>query len=41
MELTFSTDDNKFGALTTIDLKPDGRNVDVTDQNKGEYVKWV
>jgi len=41
MELTFSTDDNRFGALTTIDLKPNGQNIDVTDENKSEYVKYV
>lgn len=41
MELTFSTDDNRFGALTTIDLKPGGRDIEVTDQNKEEYVKYV
>lgn len=39
--MTFSTDDNIFGEIKTIDLKPDGRNVEVTDDNKEEYVKSV
>ena len=39
--MTFSTDDNIFGELKTIDLKEDGRNIEVTDANKGEYVDLV
>lgn len=39
MEMTFSTDDNIFGEIKTIDLKPDGQNVEVTDENKGEYIE--
>lgn len=41
MELTFSTDDNAFGDFRTIDLKPNGQNIEVTDENKEEYVKYV
>lgn len=41
MEMTFSTDDNIFGEIKTIDLKPDGQNVEVTDDNKEEYVDLV
>lgn len=37
--MTFSTDDNVFGDVKTIDLKPGGRDIDVTDENKEEYVK--
>lgn len=39
MEMTFSTDDNIFGEVKTIDLKSDGQNIEVTDDNKSEYVK--
>lgn len=41
LEMTFSTDDNIFGEVKSIDLKPNGSNIDVTDANKEEYVKWV
>lgn len=41
LDMTFSTDDNIFGELKTIDLKEDGRNIEVTDANKGEYVDLV
>jgi E3 ubiquitin-protein ligase NEDD4 len=38
LDLTFSTDDNRFGELVTVDLKPGGRDIEVTEQNKQEYV---
>ncbi|KAL9049593.1 MAG: hypothetical protein Q9162_007134 [Coniocarpon cinnabarinum] len=41
LEMTFSTDDNIFGEVKTIDLKPNGQNIDVTDDNKEEYVNLV
>ncbi|OJJ74032.1 hypothetical protein ASPBRDRAFT_122598 [Aspergillus brasiliensis CBS 101740] len=41
IELTFSVDDEKFGERTTIDLKPGGRDIPVTNENKGEYVELV
>jgi len=41
LDMTFSTDDNIFGELKTIDLKEDGRNIEVSDANKGEYVDLV
>lgn len=44
LEQTFSTEDERFGVLTTEDLIPNGRNIDVTNENKKEYVdlmvKW-
>ncbi|KAF4978729.1 hypothetical protein FZEAL_4922 [Fusarium zealandicum] len=44
LEQTFSTEDERFGVLTTEDLIPNGRNIDVTNDNKKEYVdlmvKW-
>lgn len=41
MELTFSTDDDRFGEVVTVDLKPGGRDIEVTEENKKEYVGWV
>ncbi|KAG4305077.1 hypothetical protein PORY_001247 [Pneumocystis oryctolagi] len=41
LELTFSTEDDRFGEVTTIDLKPNGRNIQVTNDNKKEYVDLV
>ncbi|WYZ41671.1 hypothetical protein EsH8_V_000566 [Colletotrichum jinshuiense] len=44
LEQTFSTEDERFGVMTVEDLIPDGRNIDVTNDNKKEYVdlmvKW-
>ena len=39
LELTFSTEDEVFGETVTIDLKPNGRNIEVTNENKKEYVE--
>ncbi len=39
LELTFSTDDERFGETQTIDLKPNGRDIEVTNENKKEYVE--
>jgi len=39
LELTFSTDDNRFGETVTVDLKENGRNIEVTNENKREYVE--
>ncbi|KAK9471667.1 uncharacterized protein V1510DRAFT_182690 [Dipodascopsis tothii] len=41
LELTFSTEDDRFGELVTLDLKPDGRNIPVTNDNKKEYVELI
>ncbi|OZJ01837.1 hypothetical protein BZG36_05295, partial [Bifiguratus adelaidae] len=41
MELTFSMETDDFGTQKTIDLKPNGRNIEVTDENKHEYVRLV
>ncbi|KAI1327219.1 HECT-domain-containing protein [Xylariaceae sp. FL0255] len=44
LEQTFSTEDERFGVMTVEDLIPNGRNIDVTNENKKEYVdlmvKW-
>ena len=39
LDLTFSTDDDQFGEVVTVDLKPGGRDIEVTEENKREYVK--
>ena len=39
IEPTFSTEDESFGEIQTIDLKPDGRNIEVTNENKKEYIE--
>ena len=41
LELTFSEETHDFGQVKVVDLKPDGRNIEVTDENKMEYVKLV
>ena len=41
IEPTFSTEDESFGEVQTIDLKPDGRNIEVTNENKKEYIESV
>lgn len=44
LEQTFSTEDERFGVITVEDLMPGGRDIDVTNDNKKEYVdlmvKW-
>ncbi|QLL34543.1 hypothetical protein HG536_0G04050 [Torulaspora globosa] len=39
LDLTFSADDERFGEVVNVDLKPDGRTAEVTDENKKEYVE--
>lgn len=39
MEETFSTIEDKFGEMVTVELKPGGEHIDVTDENKREYVE--
>ncbi|OJD29930.1 e3 ubiquitin-protein ligase hula [Diplodia corticola] len=41
LDLTFSTDDERFGETVTIDLKPGGRDIEVTNDNKREYVELI
>ncbi len=40
-DLTFSIEIQEFGANSVIDLKPNGRNIPVTEENKIEYVRLV
>ncbi|ORE21321.1 hypothetical protein BCV71DRAFT_241689 [Rhizopus microsporus] len=41
IDLTFSIEIDYFGTKETIDLKPNGRNIPVTEANKHEYVALV
>jgi E3 ubiquitin-protein ligase NEDD4 len=38
---TFTTTEERFGELVTIELRPGGADVDVTEDNKKEYVEAV
>ena len=38
--MTFSTEQDNFGQIETIDLIEDGRNISVTEENKAEYVEY-
>ena len=40
IEPTFSTEDESFGEVQTVDLKPNGRNIEVTNDNKKEYIEY-
>lgn len=39
LDLTFSADDERFGEVVTVDLKPEGKDIEVTDENKKEYIE--
>ncbi|KAI8992586.1 hypothetical protein BDB01DRAFT_738685 [Pilobolus umbonatus] len=41
IDLTFSVETDDFGTTKIVDLKPDGRNIPVTEANKQEYVSLV
>lgn len=41
LELTFTAENDDFGRVRTVDLKPNGSNIKVTDENKGEYVQLI
>ncbi|KAL0132714.1 hypothetical protein PUN28_000450 [Cardiocondyla obscurior] len=41
LELTFSLDEESFGHTSQRDLKPDGANIPLTDENKDEYISLV
>lgn len=41
IENTFSAEDDRFGETVTVDLKPGGRDVPVTNDNKKEYVQLL
>ena len=41
LDLVFAEETHEFGQIKLADLKPNGRNIAVTDENKFEYVKLV
>jgi hypothetical protein len=41
LNLTFSFENNEFGACLIEDLIPNGKNISVNDQNKNEYIDLV
>jgi len=41
LELTFTVESQEFGKTVVTELKPDGSNIPVTDDNKLEYVQLV
>ena len=41
LDLTFSIEDHSFGRSRILDLIPDGRHVQVTEQTKAKYVSLV
>ncbi|KAI9329014.1 hypothetical protein DFJ73DRAFT_902704, partial [Zopfochytrium polystomum] len=41
LDLTFAVDSEVFGKHVEVELKPDGKNIEVTDENKKEYVDLV
>ena len=41
LEQTFSVEDERFGEVYTVDLKPNGANIPVTEENKLEYIELV
>ncbi|TPX54318.1 hypothetical protein PhCBS80983_g05973 [Powellomyces hirtus] len=41
LDLTFSAEEEVFGVVKTMDLKPGGRDIVVTEENKEEYVELV
>jgi E3 ubiquitin-protein ligase NEDD4 len=38
---TFSVEDERFGEKVTVDLKPGGRDIEVNNENKKEYVELI
>eukprot|EP00834_Sanchytrium_tribonematis_P001242 NODE_29_length_37665_cov_1.081563.p3 type:complete len:678 gc:universal NODE_29_length_37665_cov_1.081563:28230-30263(+) len=41
LDLTFSTEEEEFGTLVTHDLKDNGREIPVNNENKAEYVDLI
>lgn len=41
LDLTFSAEDDKFGQIVEVDLKPGGKDIEVTEENKREYVELI
>ncbi|PNF34617.1 E3 ubiquitin-protein ligase NEDD4 [Cryptotermes secundus] len=41
LELTFSLDEESFGHFSRRELKPDGANIPLTNENKDEYIRLI
>lgn len=41
LEMFFSVDKDILGEITTHELKAGGGDIQVTEENKEEYIKWV
>jgi len=41
LELTFCVDEESFGHFSQRELKPDGANIPLTNENKDEYIRSV
>lgn len=41
IENTFSVEDDRFGEVVDVELRPGGKDVDVTEENKKEYVELI
>eukprot|EP00605_Chrysophyceae_sp_TOSAG23-4_P003045 GSChrysophyteH1.ASY1.ANO1.3350.1 assembled CDS len=41
LELNFSAESTIFGKRQVVDLVPNGRNIEVTDENKMEYIQLI
>ena len=41
LDETFSVTEDRFGEIMEVELKPDGANIVVTEENKKEYVEAV
>ena len=37
----FSVDKEILGEISTHELKPDGGDLPVTEENKEEYIRWI
>ena len=37
----FSTDFEVLGKISEVELKTNGKNIQVTEENKEEYIEWV
>lgn len=41
LDHTFCVEHNAFGRILQHELKPNGRNLSVTEENKKEYVRYI
>lgn len=41
LDLTFTAEDDRFGEIVEVELKPGGHDIEVTEENKHEYVELI